>query len=270
MAGHVIYHYLRRDTRFEVKSLDELIRNEFRVSPETLKTLSDVIQSYKPSHVINAVGALIKDSRDDPAKSIFVNSFLPHWLVEVANLFGFRVIHISTDCVFSGRQGGYVESSPRDADDVYGKSKALGELIDSNHLTLRTSIIGPELRQPGPGLFDWAFRQRATIAGFSRVFWSGVTTIDLARAIKYAIEEDVVGLKHLSHRQKISKLEILNLINDTFQLPLLIVDDPTPRHDKSLVPSNDFAFKPLDYPEMIMEIRSWIETNRPLYPHYAF
>lgn len=268
MAGHVIYHSLRNSRGFELRTLDEILREGVRVLPENLTTLAEAIAKFQPAIVVNAIGALIEDSNKEPAKSIFANSFLPHWLAESAASTGFRVIHISTDCVFSGKRGGYCESALRDADDLYGRSKALGELLHSPHLTLRTSIIGPELRHPSSGLFDWAMRQKENVSGFSRVFWSGVTTIDLARAIEYSIKHDIVGLKHLSHSQKISKFDLLRLIKDSFSLPFSLIAEPTPNYDKSLVPSENFDFIPLDYEQMIIDIRNWISTYPTLYPHY--
>jgi dTDP-4-dehydrorhamnose reductase len=268
MAGHVIYRFLQRSERYHLASLDEILFEGVRVKPENLSALADAIVRFRPDVVINAIGALIGDSNKEPANSIFVNSFLPHWLAELANANALRVIHISTDCVFSGKQGGYCESALRDADDIYGRSKALGELQGSPHLTLRTSIIGPELRHPGTGLFDWAFRQKELVRGYSRVFWSGVTTIDLARAIDFSISEGICGLKQLSHSQKINKFDLLRLIKDCFSLPFSLSDDPKPSYDKSLLPSLNFDFVPLEYEQMILEMRDWIFANQSLYPHY--
>ncbi|WP_373398913.1 sugar nucleotide-binding protein [Algoriphagus halophilus] len=116
--------------------------------------------------------------------SIFINSYFPHWLVSEADKYGGQVIHISTDCVFSGKKGGYIEADFRDADDIYGRGKALGELIGGRHLTLRTSIIGPELKSNGEGLFHWFMNQKGETNGYTKAIWGGVTTFELAKVIK--------------------------------------------------------------------------------------
>ena len=103
-----------------------------------------------------------------------------------------KLIHISTDCVFSGKTGGYDENSIKDAIDDYGKTKSLGEFdSECNHLCIRTSIFGPEIKQNGEGLVHWLFNQKGKIFGYKNVFWSGVTTLELSKAIRFSIEKNI-------------------------------------------------------------------------------
>ena len=138
----------------------------------------------------------------------------------LADVVGAKLIHISTDCVFSGRQGMYADNDFRDADDIYGRSKALGEIFSDKDLTIRTSIIGPELKRYGEGLFHWFMSQRERVNGYTKVFWSGVTTLELAKAIEYSLDNDVTGLFQLSNGVRISKYDLLVLFNEIFKRKL--------------------------------------------------
>ena len=173
--------------------------------------LVDLINKVKPDVVINCIGLTnkhIKES-DDSSISKIINSLFPHRLVNICNIIEARVIHISSDCVFSGRSGGYSENDPSDAEDLYGKSKFLGEVYDQGAITLRTSIIGHELSSSN-GLLNWFLSQDEECQGFSRAVFSGVTTFELARVIKDIIipRTDLSGLYQISG-QTISKYELL-------------------------------------------------------------
>src|SRR5690606_24943808 len=118
---------------------------------------------------------------------------------------GSKLIHISTDCVFSGNRGAYTEDDFCDANDTYGRSKALGELNNDRDLTIRTSIIGPELKTNGEGLLHWFLNQSTPVNGFTEAYWGGVTTLELAKAIKTALMSDLKGIVNLTNGESISK-----------------------------------------------------------------
>ncbi|MCG3055850.1 sugar nucleotide-binding protein, partial [Escherichia coli] len=128
-----------------------------------------------------------------------------------------KLIHISTDCVFLGDKGNYTESDAPDGTSIYAQSKQLGEIISDKHLTVRTSIIGPELKTDGIGLFLWFMKQTGKIKGYKRALWNRVTTIELAKAIEVFIQQDVTGLYHLATEPKISKFDLLQLMKEVFQ-----------------------------------------------------
>jgi len=131
--------------------------------------------------------------------AVWFNSYFPQLLASFGKKYNFKLIHISTDCVFSGKEGGYKEDSFKNGIGFYAQSKALGEVVNSKDLTFRTSIVGPELKPDGIGLFHWFMNQAGAISGFTEVFWTGVTTIELAKAINEAIIQELTGLYHLTN-----------------------------------------------------------------------
>ena len=155
---------------------------------------------------------LIKGSKKDPENAIFLNAYLPHRLSTIAISINAKLIHISTDCVFSGeKRDSYVEKDEKDGKGIYAKTKGLGEVLEDGHLTIRTSVFGPELKSNGEELFHWFMTQFGEISGFSKVFWSGVSTIELAKAVQWSIENNIKGLYHITNNQSISKNDLLKL-----------------------------------------------------------
>ena len=269
MLGHQVFFNLSNSSEFEVFDLS--FRNKLR--EETIicdvtdfVKLEEIIKTLRPDILVNCIGILIKGSNDNPKNSILINAFFPHWLMGLADEIDSKVIHISTDCVFSGKKGGYVESDFRDADDVYGRGKALGELFSDKHLTLRTSIIGPEIKQNGEGLFHWFMNQKGETNGFTKAFWGGVTTTELSKSISKAIDQDLNGLYHVTNSVAISKFELLGLFNTTFQRGLKINSVEGKNVDKSLKSEKvevDFAVP--SYQVMIEEMRAFMAENTSLY-----
>jgi dTDP-4-dehydrorhamnose reductase len=199
--------------------------------------LKDVLSVEKPDFVVNCVGVIKQRSgAHDSMLSISINSLLPHQLAEICEAWGGRVIHFSTDCVFSGKDGSYTEASPSDAEDLYGKSKFLGEIQRPNALTLRTSIIGHELKNFA-SLLEWFLAQQGrTISGYRKVMYSGVTTNHLARVVADVIEHEA-GLSGLYQvaSQPITKYDLLNLVRDAYGLDVEINPEDEPVSDRSMV-----------------------------------
>lgn len=257
MLGHMVYKY------FEGLGTYELFNAVYR-TPLNEKSivcnvkdqlaLVSLFEKTQPDVVINCVGALLKESRENPSSAIYLNALFPHILKDLCNKQQAKLIHVSTDCVFSGKKGSYKEDDFRDADDVYGRSKALGEIFDEPHCTLRTSIIGPELKANGTGLFNWFMHQQGEVNGFTQAFWSGVTTLELAKAIHKAIENNLEGLFHITNGQKISKYQMLLLFNQFKKEPLIIKPSNHYFADKSLAKSSKFNFEVPSYEEMISKI----------------
>ena len=199
--------------------------------------LRRLLGDLRPTHIVNCVGIIRQREEARVAiPSIAINALLPHLLCEWARDWGGRVIHFSTDCVFSGRKGGYREDDPSDAEDLYGRSKSLGEVSGDNALTLRTSIIGRELVEHR-SLLDWFLGQEGkTVRGFTRVIYSGVTTNYLARLVGQLIElhPALCGLYQVVSAP-ISKHDLLCLIKETYGLDMTIVPDGTEVSDRSMV-----------------------------------
>ncbi|NVZ61201.1 SDR family oxidoreductase [Pseudomonas gingeri] len=194
------------------------------------------MEKVRPDVVINCVG-LIKQQSDanDPLTALPINAMLPHRLAHLCALLGARLIQVSTDCVFSGRKGGYQEDDPSDAEDLYGKSKFIGELHHlPNAITLRTSIIGHELSS-NHSLVDWFLAQETNVRGFSHAIFSGLPTVELARVMKDFVvpHPELHGLYHVA-ADPIAKLDLLRLIARQYDKKIEIRPDSTLVIDRSL------------------------------------
>lgn len=215
-----------------------------------------VMMATKPQVVINCIG-LVKqfEQSKDPLLALPINAMLPHRLARLCSLANARLIHVSTDCVFSGSRGMYTEDDMSDAGDLYGKSKYLGELHDISHaITLRTSIIGHGL-VPNASLIDWFLAQQTKVKGYERAVFSGLPTVELARVIRdYVIPHpELHGLYHVS-AQPIDKLRLLRLVADIYQKQIDIMPDQQFQIDRSLDSSRfrtAVQYSPPDWPTLI-------------------
>jgi dTDP-4-dehydrorhamnose reductase len=267
MAGHKLWQVLskRFDTwgtvrkpnqvAFDAGLLDSkrLLKN---VDVFHLDTIQQAIARVNPDVVINAIGVIKQlSAAKDAVPTITINALFPHQLASMCCERGARLIHISTDCVFSGRKGNYNESDIADAEDLYGRSKLLGEVTAANCLTLRTSIIGPELGTRN-GLIEWFLSNRGkTVKGYTHAIFSGFPTVVLADLVATIIEKhnDLNGLYHLS-ADPINKYDLLRLARDVYDAPIEIEPCADVRIDRSL-DSTRFrsitGFAPQPWPEMI-------------------
>lgn len=213
----------------------------------------------RPDVVVNAVGIVKqRDDAADPVQTISINALLPHKLAARCALSGARLIHLSTDCVFSGSRGNYTEQDPPDARDLYGRSKLLGEVDQPRCLTIRTSMVGREIGS-SRGLVEWFLSHRGeTVPGFTRARFSGLTTAELARTIRRIIEEhgDLRGVWHVAGEQ-ISKFDLLSLVNETFGLGTTIVADDTVACDRTLDATrfmNATGYRPPTWAALVAEM----------------
>jgi len=218
-----------------------------------------VFAGFRPDAVINATG-IVKQRAEakDALPSIEINSLFPHRMAQLCADAGARFVHMSTDCVFSGGRGNYLESDPPDAGDLYGRSKLLGEVSQPPCITLRTSIIGRELYRK-TGLFEWFLAQRGrSISGFRRAIFSGFTTHEMARVIERVLTGPgpVHGLYQVS-ATAINKYDLLCAIRERMALDITINPDDVFVCDRSLDSTRfraDFAYMPPSWPEMIDEL----------------
>lgn len=226
-------------------------------------SLVDLISQVKPEVIINCVG-LVKQiaSSKDPLVALPLNSLFPHRLARLALITGARVIHVSTDCVFSGTKGAYTEEDTGDATDLYGVSKRLGELVEYHHaVTLRTSIIGRELASNN-SLVDWFMAQEGSVKGYRKAVFSGFPTCELAAIIKNVVipNKSLHGLYHVSARP-ISKNELLHLIAKQYAKTISIIPDDTVVIDRSLDSSRFTAATGYLAPEWPELIKRMYETD---------
>lgn len=205
------------------------------VDVEQPDLLVKVLDQIRPDVVVNCAGLTKhKPEADEPLVSIPINTLMPHRLAGLCKLVGARLIHVSTDCVFSGEKGGYIESDFADARDVYGKSKALGEVLYPHTVTLRTSTIGHEL-QSKYGLLDWFMAQQGSCKGYTRAIFSGLPTVVFAQVIRDIVipNKQLAGLYHVA-AEPIDKYELLKLIAEIYGKSIDIVPDDKLVIDRSL------------------------------------
>ncbi len=272
MAGHIMAEVLDGTGEYDVygvaRQAGKYVDAILDVTDFT--ALKTYLGKRKPDYVINCVGALVSQSKNDLPMAILLNSYLPNFLSKLGNELDYKLIHISTDCVFSGKDGQYTETSFRDGDDNYARTKALGEVVNDKDLTIRTSIIGPELKTDGTGLLDWFFKQHGTINGYTHAYWSGVTTLELAKATVEFIEQDITGLYQLCPEEKISKYELLKLFAKVWNKEIEVLPFEDYHVDKSLVCTrNDFDYPVPEYEKMLIELKAWMEDHPNEYKHYG-
>lgn len=216
---------------------------------------TEIFAEFRPEAVINGAG-LIKQRPlgQSVITASMINSIAPHQLAGFCRMIGARYIQISTDCVFSGKRGLYTETDTPDPIDVYGMTKLLGEVTGPGCLTLRTSMIGRELKNK-LGLLEWFLAQKTPLKGFRRAIFSGLTTVELARVIDLVLSThpDASGLYHLS-ADPISKHDLLQLLARHYHHPLPITPDDSVVMDRSLDSSlfrNTFQYTPPSWEEMV-------------------
>lgn len=231
------------------------------VDVENSDQLTKLFAEVQPNLVINCVGLVkqLADS-DDALSAIPVNSLLPHRLARLCEVAGARLVHISTDCVYSGSKGMYVETDPSDAKDLYGRSKYLGEVDYPHAITLRTSIIGHELAS-ARSLIGWFLSQEGSVRGFRRAIFSGLPTVEIARLIRDHVlpHPELHGLYHVS-ADPINKFDLLTLVSQEYGKEIQIRPDDQLLIDRSL-DSTRFrlatGFQPKTWPELVRSMREF-------------
>lgn len=272
MAGHVIAFYLE-EQGFDVYRMSRSGENSAKgISFDASNTpaLSRWLDDISPQIIVNCIGLLQKKCEEYSDKAILINSYLPRLWERKYLSAATRIIHLSTDCVFSGSQGKYRENDFKHDPTMYDRSKALGEIRNRKDLTFIMSIIGPDAYINCTGLFTWFMKQRGTINGYGKAIWSGVTTIELARGIEAAIRQRLSGLYQLVPDEPIDKYNLLLLIKEAFQKDdVAIVCTKDVCINKSLINTrSNFDFNVRNYADQIMDIKRWIKTHQYLYPHY--
>ena len=274
MAGHILALYFRNLSQefetFGIARNDSIMKPDQLFDVTNFDKLTQVIEAIKPEYIINAVGVLNQYAENFPANAILVNSYLPHFLESLTKDSPIKVIHISTDCVFSGKKGGYIESDFKDGKGYYGQSKALGELNNQKDVTLRTSIIGPDINQKGIGLFHWFMQQNTVANGYVKSIWSGITTLELAKAVHHSIVNDTIGIYHITNGKKINKYELLKLFKHETNKNISIQAVDGIALDKSLIDTRkEFNYQVPEYETMVKEMIEMIKENKSLYSTYG-
>ncbi|MFC9711803.1 dTDP-4-dehydrorhamnose reductase family protein [Paenibacillus sp. NPDC056933] len=265
MAGHILVDYFRRQGVHSVfyTTRDVSDPRGLLLDVNDSYMVDRLVEAVHPDVIVNAVGVLNSFADEDKITAYHINGFLPHRLRRVADTIGARLIHISTDCVFSGDRGAYRENDITDGTSAYAITKALGEVHDAGHLTIRTSIIGPEIRKGGIGLMHWFMSSTGEVGGYTRVFWNGVTTLELAKWVDHYLSSPVSGLIHLAHPEPVSKHDLLLLFQQTWgKQDVVVVPDDSVVQDRTLVSTREDVKTDLpDYSTMLKELALWMEQS---------
>lgn len=274
MLGHITGLFLKENFGHQVllsarAKTGHLLLDESLLLMDLRDTekLQQMIEDRRPCVIVNCSG--VNDVRLGQKALDEINADLPHQLVKILEQKkdGSRLIHISTDGVFRGDRGRYSEGDIPDPDDLYGQSKRAGEIIHAQHLTIRTSIVGPDPVH-SRGIMSWFLSQTGEVAGFSQVFWSGVTTLELARFIAFAINNSISGLYHLCS-QRVSKYDLLVLMGEVFDHEATVVKDEKKNLDRSLVSQRaDVEYRVGDLRHLLVILKDWMDLYPAIYPRH--
>ncbi len=274
MLGHQLFKYLMTNHDVKVTLHQNLSfyhkfglfndRNAYcKLDVRNLDNLTGVLSDFNPHTVVNCVGIVKqRDAAREYIPSIEINALFPHRLANMCEDVNARLLHLSTDCVFSGEKGNYKEDDVSDAEDLYGRTKYLGEVQKNNCITFRTSMIGKELLRK-KGLLEWFLSQKGSIKGFKRAIFSGFTTQELSRIIEKMLVEypEENGVYHVAS-EPISKFDLLNLIKEKLQLTISIIPDESFKCDRSLDSTRfrkKFNYVPPSWEEMIEKLSKEIQ-----------
>ena len=270
MLGNAVLRYFARRQQYDVHGcarsrlpvgqLSAELRDRLTtgVDLENSDQLARVLDDVRPQYVINCVGVVKQlAAAEDPLSAIPLNALLPHRIARLCAIAGSRLVHMSTDCVFSGRKGMYREEDPSDAEDLYGRSKYLGELACPHTVTLRTSMIGHEL-QSAHGLLCWFLRQQSGVRGYRKAVFSGLTTVELARVMHDFVlpNASLSGVYHVAG-EPIDKYKLLKQIARIYGKSIEITADDAVVVDRSLDASRFRAatgYVPPAWPELIRQM----------------
>ena len=259
--GHDVVGFARKDLGF-VKTIIGDITD--------INLLRDVFINGHFDTIVNCVGILNLNAEKNKAEAVFINSYIPHILADIAKEADSYLIHMSTDCVFSGSRGSYTEEDFKDGPTFYDRTKALGEIEDDRNVTIRSSIVGPDLNPNGIGLLNWFMKQNELINGFTKAIWTGQTTLQYAKTVESVAKERIHGIYNLVPDSSISKYELLKLFNHYLRNDKMTINPSSSFIcDKSLKCTKfDFDYKVPDYEKMISEMAEWMKRHKELYPHY--
>lgn len=264
MAGHMIAKYLS-SKGYTVATAGKnlsLHGQTYYIDVEAKETISFCVnKNFNYDYVINCIGCLIRDSAENFSRAIIVNSWFPHYLEDILADSKTRIVHLSTDCVFDGTKGNYVETDIPDEINNYGRSKMLGEINNHKDITFRMSIIGPEIREKTTGLLEYILNHKGdVIHGYINALWNGVTTLQLAKCIEtYMLDPKISGIYHLvSNNNRINKHELLTMINEVYGLGKTVDIMRNKNVNKVLIDTRkEIDFEIPDYKTMLTELRDF-------------
>jgi dTDP-4-dehydrorhamnose reductase len=266
MAGHIITKFLKGQGH--TISTAAKYNADYRLDVEETLITQQFFEEIKNEYdfIINCVGLLVKDSIERPDRAAIINAWFPHAIENAVRNTNTKLIHLSTDCVFDGKKGDYVENDIHTEMNAYGSSKSLGEVNNSKDTTFRMSIIGTEIKESGTGLLNWVLKNNdKELPGWENAWWNGITTLQLAKCINQYINSPTIsGVYHLvDNNNKINKYDLLCKINEIFKLEKLIIKTVGPKPvNKILIDTrNLISFNIPDYDTQLKELRDFVNVQ---------
>jgi dTDP-4-dehydrorhamnose reductase len=262
MAGSVVTKYLK-SKKYNVITVAR-DNADYSLNIENINSIESFFKenSEQFDFIVNCIGLLVNDSNNNFNRAILINSWFPHYLENVFKNTKTKIIHLSTDCVFDGVKGNYIETDSHTETNHYGRSKSLGELNNDKDITFRMSIIGPELKASGTGLMNWILtNSNKELQGWENALWNGITTLQLAKCIeKYIQNPTFTGVYHLvNNNVSINKYELLYKINQIYQLDKHIIKTTGPKNvNKILIDTRQLIdFEIPDYDRQLHELKDF-------------
>lgn len=271
MVGHVVALYMKEKGHNVVgysntaTELFEYIKGEVY----NVDFLQEVVANGNYDAVINCSAVINEQADEDKAKAVFVNSYIPHFLEQITANTNTVVVHRSTDCIFSGERGNYTLKDTPDAKSFYAKSKVLGEIVNEKDITIRTSLVGPEMKRNGSSLFNWYMQQSGDVKGFANAIWTGITTIEFAKVTEQLLMKKAHGLFQCVPESSISKYDLLCLFEKYFPKGRNVIKVENTYINKALLPEvGSYAVDISSYDTMISEMKTWVDEHLNLYMNY--
>lgn len=262
MAGHLIKEYLSNNSKLKLLGIND----EYFLSSKNnyLKKIGRIA----PDIIINSLRITVNECENDPKSGILINSVIPKNLENFFYYSKVKIIHLSTDCVFSGDKGNYSEKDIPDGRSIYSMTKLCGEIINEKDLTIRTSYIGPNLKNKNEELFDWFLYQKENIEGYEGAIWNGVTTLELAKKIEQLIFDNYCGIYHLCSKEKLSKYRLLTLIKKQWRKNDVYINKIQGQKIDRTLKDNRKNISVTNYKEMFKELYNFMEQKQNIYGHY--
>lgn len=268
LAGGMIFQYLSERTQHELfftSQEKERRPNSLYLDAKDPVMVEKLVEVIRPHIIINSIGLINDLARQQEIDAYRINGLLPQQLADLADRQKSRLIHLSTDSVFLGDRGFYEERHVPDGNTVYAKTRSLGEVRRAPHLTIRTSLLGPDPDCSCCGLLSWFLRQRGTVKGFVRVPWNGITTLELAKFVHDVIDRPKVmsGIVHLASEEKINKYELLELLRTIFHKEDVVIqpDDAIALNRTLKSTREDLDYVIPRHHQMLSELYQWMASH---------
>jgi len=264
MAGHIIADYFLNIGNYKIITLEE----SSIFNGGLLSTSKDFLIN-NVDIVINCIRCLVEESEENIEKAEMYNYQFPKYIEKYYRDTKTKIIHLSTDCIFSGNEGNYNEQAKPNGISIYSKTKALGEINNNKDVTIRTSYIGPNIGESEEELFHWFMVQKnKTISGYSNAYWNGVTTLELAKSLHKIIEKNITGLYHLVPNGKLSKYELLALIKEIWKKKDIILKiDSSIEYNRTLLDTRKLV-KVSNFNKMLKELFDYMLIRKYIYSSY--